>query len=75
MKKHSKLAVAGGIALLPLLFSIFLADRILGSVLFWMPLPSAKEYFDTVNHFVVSLYRIGAVLTGFAIYYVVQWAF
>jgi hypothetical protein len=75
MKKNSKLAVAGGIMLLPILFAIFLSDRILGSILFWMPLPSAREYFDTMNHFITSLYRIGAVLTGFGIYYFVQWIF
>lgn len=75
MKKQSKFAIVGGLLLLPLIFVIFLIDRIIGSLLFWMPLPSAREYFDTTSHFIVSIYRVGTVLTLVCIYYLAIWIF
>ncbi len=69
--KKSKLMYIFGIVMLPILFAIFLIDRVIGSFLFWMPLPSAVEYFDTTNHFITSLYRIGAVSALFGIYQLV----
>ena len=68
MTKYSKATLMFGYVILPVMFVIFLTDRIISSILFWIPLRSFKEYFDTVNFFVGSLIRILFFLLGFIIY-------
>jgi hypothetical protein len=61
-KKIQKIQVLGGILLLPIIFILFITDRAIGSFLFWLQLPSMREYFGGSNkHFMTSLYRVGFV--------------
>lgn len=71
MKKFGK--IAAGIVLIPIIFILFMADRMILMFLFWMESPSIFKYFDKRDQIIMALYRFGGVLALLGIVQLLKW--
>ena len=71
--KQSKLKLAIGILLLPLVFATFMADRIILMAIFWVEAPSIGSWMAKDKLWSMSIVRI--VITGviFALFSLINW--
>jgi hypothetical protein len=73
LNKYSSVQIIYGALVLPLLIVLCVLDRIICVPLIWLSVPGFKEYMTNWKMFVMSLYRIGFVLSVIAAIKLISW--
>lgn len=71
--KYKYLKIAGGIVLIPIIFILFMIDRVILMILFWQDSPSIFNYYNKRDQIMMALYRFAGVLALLGIVQLLKW--